>query len=156
MIGTCGFSYAEWRGGFYPPGMPTARWLGFYAENFEALELDGSFYRAPSASVIHGWADVLPDRFALALKVPRAITHEARLAGEEAVGFLRVFAGSLAPLGDRLLAVVLQLPPSLRASEGRERLARLLGTRPAGLPVVVEVRHASWHEDWLPDLLGVG
>jgi uncharacterized protein YecE (DUF72 family) len=153
MIGTCGFSYQEWRGGFYPPGLPASDWLGFYARNFDAIELDGSFYRPPARAVVAGWAAALPERFAMALKVPRAITHEARLSGEPAAAMLRAFAASLAPLGDRLLAVLLQLPPSLSAREGREPLARLLGTRPAGLPVVVEVRHPSWHAAWLPDLL---
>jgi uncharacterized protein YecE (DUF72 family) len=99
------------------------------------------------------WADSLPDRFAVAAKVPRAVTHEARLEGEPAAGMLRAFADALDPFGDRLLAVVLQLPPSLDAGEGRERLARLLGTRPEGLPVVVEVRHRSWDRPWLPELL---
>jgi uncharacterized protein YecE (DUF72 family) len=85
--------------------------------------------------------------------VPRAITHEARLEGAAAAGMLRAFAHALGPFGDRLLAAVLQLPPSLDAGEGRDRLARLLGGRPDGLPVVVEVRHRSWDRPWLPELL---
>jgi len=153
VVGTCGFSYQEWRGHFYPPELPQGEWLRFYAEVFEGVELDGTFYRPPERAVVASWAAALPDRFALAAKVPRAITHEARLEGEAAAAMLRAFARSLDPLGDRLLAVVLQLPPSLDAGEGRERLARLLGTRPAGLPVVVEVRHRSWDRPWLADLV---
>jgi uncharacterized protein YecE (DUF72 family) len=157
MIGTCGFSYPEWRGRFYPPELAQGGWLGFYAQSFEALELDSTFYRPPDRAVVAGWADALPETFALAAKVPRAITHEARLAGDEAVGMLHAFAASLAPLGDRLLAVLLQLPPSLSADEGERRLERLLASRPSWLPVVVEVRHPSWyepHEDpWLAGLL---
>jgi uncharacterized protein YecE (DUF72 family) len=102
---------------------------------------------------VAAWAAVLPERYAVAAKVPRAVTHEARLRGEAAAAMLRVFAATLAPFGDRLLAAVLQLPPSLDAGEGRERLGRLLGTRPAGLPVVVEVRHRSWDRPWLGELL---
>jgi uncharacterized protein YecE (DUF72 family) len=154
LVGTCGFAYQEWRGRFYPPELPAGEWLRFYARCFDALELDGTFYRPPERSVVAGWADELPERFAIAAKVPRAITHEARLEGEEAAGMLRAFAASLAPLGDRLLAVLLQLPPSLEAGEGRERLERLLATRPEGLPVVVEVRHPSWYGDWLAELVG--
>src|SRR6266511_1640774 len=130
VVGTCGFSYQEWRGHFYPPELPQGEWLRFYAEVFEGVELDGTFYRPPERAVVASWAAALPDRFALAAKVPRAITHEARLEGEAAAAMLRAFARSLDSLGDRLLAVVLQLPPSLDAGEGRERLARLLGTRP--------------------------
>ena len=113
VVGTCGFSYLEWRGRFYPPELPQTEWLRFYAQVFEAVELDGTFYRPPERSVVAAWAAALPDRFALAAKVPRAITHEARLEDEPAAAMLRAFARSLEPLGDRLLAVVLQLPPSL-------------------------------------------
>jgi uncharacterized protein YecE (DUF72 family) len=153
VVGTCGFGYPEWRGRFYPPELGPGGWLGFYAQVFEGLELDGTFYRPPERAQVAVWAEALPDRFAVAAKVPRAITHEARLEGEAAAGMLRAFARALDPLGDRLLAVVLQLPPSLDAGEGRDRLARLLHTRPDGLPVVVEVRHRSWDRPWLPGLL---
>lgn len=153
VVGTCGFGYPEWRGRFYPPELPPASWLGFYAQVFEAVELDGTFYRPPEPAQVAVWAEALPERFAVSAKVPRAVTHEARLQGEAAAATLRAFARALGPLGDRLLAVVLQLPPSLDAAEGRQRLARLLGDRPAGLPVVVEVRHRSWDRPWLPGLL---
>jgi uncharacterized protein YecE (DUF72 family) len=153
VVGTCGFAYPEWRGRFYPPELGPGEWLGFYAQVFEALELDGTFYRPPEAAQVAVWAETLPDRFAVAAKVPRAITHEARLEGEAAAGMLRELARALGHLGDRLLAAVLQLPPSLDAGEGRDRLARLLGGRPDGLPVVVEVRHRSWDRPWLPELL---
>ena len=153
VVGTCGFGYPEWRGRFYPPELGPGEWLGFYAQVFEAVELDGTFYRPPEPSQVAVWAEALPDRFAVAAKVPRAITHEARLEGEPAAVMLRAFARALGPLGDRLLAVVLQLPPSLDADEGRDRLARLLEGRPDGLPVVVEVRHRSWDRPWLPELL---
>jgi len=153
VVGTCGFGYPEWRGRFYPPELGPGEWLGFYAQVFEAVELDGTFYRPPEAAQVAVWAEALPDRFAVAAKVPRAITHEARLEGEAAAGMLRAFARALGPLGDRLLAVVLQLPPSLDADEGRDRLARLLEGRPDGLPVVVEVRHRSWDRPWLAELL---
>jgi uncharacterized protein YecE (DUF72 family) len=156
VVGTCGFGYPEWRGRFYPPELASGEWLGFYARVFEAVELDGTFYRPPEQAQVAVWAEALPDRFAVAAKTPRALTHEARLEGEAAAGMLRAFARALDPLGDRLLAVVLQLPPSLDANEGRERLARLLGTRPGGLPVVVEVRHRSWDQPWLPELLQAG
>jgi uncharacterized protein YecE (DUF72 family) len=153
VVGTCGFSYQEWRGRFYPPELPQTEWLRFYARVFEGVELDGTFYRPPETSVVASWAAALPACFALAAKVPRTVTHEARLEGEAAAAMLRAFARSLEPLGDRLLAVVLQLPPSLDADEGRERLARLLATRPAALPVVVEVRHHSWDRPWLAELV---
>jgi uncharacterized protein YecE (DUF72 family) len=153
VVGTCGFGYPEWRGQFYPPDLPTSEFLGFYAQVFEGVELDGTFYRPPDRSTVASWAAALPNEFAVAAKVPRAITHEARLEGGAAAAMLLVFARALEPLGDRLLAVLLQLPPSLGADEGRERLARLLGGRPKDLPVAVEFRHRSWDRPWLPELL---
>ena len=153
VVGTCGFGYQEWRGRFYPPELPPSGWLAFYAQVFDAVELDGTFYRPPERAQVAAWAAALPERFAVAAKVPRAVTHEARLRGEPAAAMLRAFAAACEPFGDRLLAAVLQLPPSLAAAEGREPLARLLGGRPAGLPVVVEVRHRSWAEPWLAELL---
>jgi uncharacterized protein YecE (DUF72 family) len=153
VVGTCGFAYPEWRGQFYPPELAPSEWLGFYAQVFEAVELDGTFYRSPEPAVVAGWAAALPACYAVSAKVPRTITHEARLQGEAAAAMLRGFAAALAPLDDRLLAVVLQLPPSLHAGEGREPLARLLGGRPPGLPVVVEFRHRSWDRPWLRPLL---
>jgi uncharacterized protein YecE (DUF72 family) len=153
VVGTCGFGYPEWRGLFYPPELAASEFLGFYAKVFDGVELDGTFYRPPDRSTVAAWAAALPDEFAVSAKAPRAITHEARLEGEAAAAMLLVFARALEPLGDRLLAVVLQLPPSLGAGEGRERLARLLGTRPKGLPVVVELRHRSWDRPWLRGLL---
>jgi uncharacterized protein YecE (DUF72 family) len=153
VVGTCGFAYPEWRGQFYPPELAPSEWLGFYAQVFEAVELDGTFYRSPEPAVVAGWAAALPACYAVSAKVPRTVTHEARLQGEAAAAMLGGFAAALAPLGDRLLAVVLQLPPSLHAGEGREPLARLLGGRPPGLPVVVEFRHRSWDRPWLRPLL---
>jgi uncharacterized protein YecE (DUF72 family) len=153
VVGTCGFSYQEWRGRFYPPELATSEMLGFYAQVFEAVELDGTFYRPPERSVVAGWAAALPEKFAVSAKVPRAITHEARLQGEAAAAMLAAFARALEPLGDRLLAALFQLPPSLDAGEGRDRLVRLLDTRPAGLPVAVEFRHRSWDQPWLAGLL---
>ena len=79
VVGTCGFGYQEWRGRFYPPELAATEWLGFYARVFEAVELDGTFYRPPERSVVAAWAAALPEKFALSAKVPRAITHEAAL-----------------------------------------------------------------------------
>ena len=152
VVGTCGFSHPAWRGRFYPPDLPQRDWLAFYARVFRGVELDATFYRLPQPQVVAGWAERLPERFGVAVKAPQAITHEARLA-EPAAALLREFARALEPLGDRLLAVLLQLPPSLGADEGRERLAALLDRRPAGLPVAVEVRHRSWDRPWLGRLL---
>ena len=78
-IGTSGYSYAEWRGSFYPADLPTSRMLAYYAERFSTVEINNTFYRLPSEKILAGWADQTPSGFALTLKAPRRITHEARL-----------------------------------------------------------------------------
>src|SRR5512132_4220581 len=117
VVGTCGFGYPEWRGRFYPPELPPASWLGFYAQVFEAVELDGTFYRPPEPAQVAVWAEALPERFAVPAKVPRAVTHEARLQGEAAAAMLRAFARALGPLGDRRATPTIGRPVRDRAAD---------------------------------------
>lgn len=75
-IGTCGWSYKDWVGFFYPQRLKPADFLPYYAERFPVVEVDSTFYRSPSKSMVQGWRDKTPDGFAFALKVPQTITHE--------------------------------------------------------------------------------
>src|SRR5258705_1274200 len=98
-LGTQGWSYPDWIGSFYPPGSRQEDYLPFYAEVFDTVELDTTFYHPPKPSVVRSWARHTPETFRFAAKVPQAITHTARLAsvGEQ----LQEFARALEPLGDR-------------------------------------------------------
>ena len=125
VVGTCGFGYPEWRGRFYPPELGPGEWLGFYAQVFEAVELDGTFYRPPEPAQVAVWAEALPDRFAVSAKVPRAITHEVRLEGEAAAAVLAAFARSLEPFGDRRATPVIGRPVRDRSAD-LDRWAALL------------------------------
>jgi hypothetical protein len=78
-VGTSGWSYPNWRGLFYPPGVKPADRLGFCARQFTTMELNASFYRLPRPAVIERWAAVTPPGFLFAVKAWRAITHERRL-----------------------------------------------------------------------------
>ena len=73
--GTSGFSYAPWRGAFYPADLPAKRWLAYYAERLPAVEINNTFYRLPKASVLAGWAEQVPEDFRFAVKASRRITH---------------------------------------------------------------------------------
>ena len=79
LIGTSGFSYPAWRGGFYPEKLPESKMLGHYAGIFRAVEINNSFYRMPTAEVLGRWAGETPPEFRFALKSPRRITHDKRL-----------------------------------------------------------------------------
>ena len=147
--GTSGFSYKEWKGSFYPEKLPAKQMLGYYAERLPAVEINNTFYRMPKASVLESWAEQVPEGFRFALKASRRITHFKRLkdAGDE-TGYV---LGTAAALGERLGAVLFQLPPNLRCD--LPRLEAFLEHVPEGTPAVFEFRHESWQEDGVLEAL---
>jgi len=143
MTGTSGFSYAAWRGSFYPKKLPQAEMLAFYAGKLGAVEINSTFYRLPNASLLERWAAATPGSFRFAVKSPRGITHMRRLAGADD-GVARL-ADRVGALGDRLGPILFQLPATLRKDVGV--LAAFLATLPAGLRAAFEFRHESWLAD---------
>src|ERR1700674_5795821 len=75
-IGTSAFTAAGWEGSFYPPGTKSADYLTYYATRFNSVEVDSTFYRAPSKATVQGWVKKTPDGFIFAAKIPQVITHE--------------------------------------------------------------------------------
>lgn len=143
-VGTSGWSYPAWRTGFYA-GVPRCRWLAHCAERFTSLEVNATFYRLPKPETVAGWRDQTPEGFAFAVKGHRLITHVRRLADVDAP--LARFRAALAPLGDRLAAVLWQLPPTLHRDLV---LLRDFSSRLTAWPEVrhaLEFRHESWFED---------
>ena len=143
-LGTQGWSYPDWNGVFYPPGSKQEDRLPFYAEIFDTVELDTTFYHAPKATIARSWARHTPAGFRFAAKLPRAITHEALLrdAGPALADFVR----ALEPLGDKLGPVLAQMPAEFtRDGDSVRHLDTFLASRPAALRLAVEFRHASWH-----------
>jgi uncharacterized protein YecE (DUF72 family) len=145
-LGCSGWAYDDWVGPFYPPGTPPGEFLERYARVFRTVEVDSSFYRAPTPFLLKRWADRTPDGFRFALKVPRDVTHERTAAGDEV---LSRFLSSLAILRDRgkLGPIVLQFPASFRAERGAPLLERLLTSIPREIALAVELRHRSWWTD---------
>ncbi len=139
-VGTSGFSYAEWKGPFYPEDLAPSQMLGYYAERLPAVEINNTFYRLPRRSVLEGWAGQVPEAFRFALKASRRITHHKRLedAGDETGYLLDVTRA----LGERLGVILFQLPPNLKVD--LERFDRFLELLPAGTRSAFEFRHASW------------
>lgn len=142
-IGTSGYNYPEWRGTFYPEKFPAARMLAYYAERFDTVEVNYTFYRMPTETLLEGWAQGTPDGFTFTLKAPRRITHDARLQRCEELtqAFVRI-AGTLGP---KLGVLLFQLPPNLRRNDAA--LAAFLETLPAGTRAAFEFRHESWHDE---------
>jgi len=148
LIGTCGWQYRHWRGGLYPPALPSARWLGHYAERFATVEIDSAFYRLPERSAFEHWAEAVPPGFVFATKASRYLTHIRRLTdpAEPVARLLKRSEG----LGPALGPVLLQLPPTLRADA--DRLDATLASFPPHVRVAVEPRHDSW---WQPEVRAV-
>ncbi len=146
FAGTSGWQYRDWRGVFYPEGLPAARWLEHYAGAFPTVENNGTFYRLAAPETFADWRARTPDGFLMAIKASRYLTHIRRLRDPaEPVGRLMAAADRL---GDRLGPVLLQLPPTMRADVaalddclvqfqargGRPAPGSAPGPAPAGVP----------------------
>lgn len=154
-VGCSGWVYRHWRGGFYPEELPQTRWFHHYAERFDTVEINASFYRLPLAKTFDGWRGKAPPGFRYAVKVNRFITHSKKLLGCEEP--LAEFIALARRLGPALGPLLYQLPPSLHRND--ERLAPFLALLPPDLEHVVEFRHASWYSEEVLTLLdrhGVG
>jgi uncharacterized protein YecE (DUF72 family) len=143
LAGTCGFAYREWRGAFYPALLRPSRMLEEYARRLPAVEIDETFYRPPDPGTLARWYRAAPPGFRFALKAPREITHERRLAGIE--GPVRAFLAAAAELEEKLGPVLFQLPPTLERD--LPALRDLLAVVPRGGRFAVELRHPSWRDD---------
>jgi uncharacterized protein YecE (DUF72 family) len=116
-----------------------------YASRFDGVEINSSFYRPHRVSTYQRWAGDVPDHFRFAVKMPKTITHEARLRNVDEP--LQRFLGEIAGLGAKLGPVLIQLPPSLRydPADVRSFVERLRASFDGD--VVCEPRHASWFTD---------
>ena len=142
-VGTSGYNYPEWRGSFYPSGLRAAAMLPYYAERFETVEINATFYRMPTAAALTGWGAATPPGFVFTLKAPQRITHMRRLRDIDEP--LRVLCDTARVLGDKLGPLFFQLPPNFKKDTGR--LHDVLAQMPSDLRCAFEFRHASWFAD---------
>lgn len=145
--GTSGFSYASWRGTFYPPGLPAARMLEHYAGRLNGVELNGTFYRTPAEGALSGWVARTPPEFRFCPKAHRALTYSA--AGFDKAAVARDLTHRLEPLAPRLGPLLLQFPPV------RQLDLALLESLLSALarPVAAEFRHESWFTPAVAEVL---
>jgi len=142
-VGTSGYNYPEWKGSFYPSDLAAAKMLPYYAARFPTVEINYTFYRMPTEKLVSGWAAQTPSPYQLTLKAPRRITHDSRLkgAGDSVARFCEVAA----TLGDKLGALLFQLPPFLR--KDLALLDGFLTDLPAAVRGAFEFRHISWLDE---------
>jgi uncharacterized protein YecE (DUF72 family) len=143
FIGTSGYSYKEWKGSFYPKDLRADDMLAFYAQHFAAVEINGSFYRLPTADTVKAWTKQVPEQFQFVLKSPQTITHFKRL--KEPKTTLKPFLQIAAHLKERRGPLYFQLPGNFKKDLPRLE-AFLVALKKSG-PVTFEFRHASWFDD---------
>lgn len=154
-IGTSGWEYAHWQGAFYPRELSRDRWLEYYTERFDTVELNASFYRLPLRATFERWARRVPDVFVFAVKGSRYLTHVKRLK-EPTEPLARLWSRADA-LGSHLGPVLYQFPP--RWKPNPDRLSAFLAAVPPRRPQVIEIRDARWYRDELVESIaaaGVG
>jgi uncharacterized protein YecE (DUF72 family) len=142
-IGTSGYNYPEWKGNFYPADLPAAKMLPYYAGKFPTVEINYTFYRMPTEKLVDGWAVQTPSPYRITLKAPRRITHDSRLknSGPLTTAFCQVAAS----LGDKLGALLFQLPPNLK--KDLPLFDAFLSDLPPKVCAAFEFRHVSWLDE---------
>jgi uncharacterized protein YecE (DUF72 family) len=141
-VGTSGFVYAHWRGVLYPAGLAQRLWLERYAQVFDTVELNATFYRLPSPEAVDRWREGSPPGFTFAVKGSRYLTHMKRLL--DAGPGLRRFWRPVSHLAEKLGPVLWQLPPQLAPDPAR--LDRFLSRLPPALHAV-EFRDPAWYTE---------
>jgi uncharacterized protein YecE (DUF72 family) len=149
-IGCSGWNYEDWKGLVYPSGEPARRWLELYAQRFDTVEINATFYRLPERKIVTRWAEQTPARFCFAVKASRYLTHVKRLR-DLRPGLERLYE-RIEPLHDarKLGPLLWQLPPRFRRDD--DRLGDALAALPRGRHAL-EFRDESWFADGVYELL---
>jgi uncharacterized protein YecE (DUF72 family) len=142
-IGTSGWVYGDWRGRFYPKGIPQRRWLEFYAGHFDTVELNATTYRLPKQHQIAAWCRAVPPSFVYTVKLSRLITHRKTLP-PRVDEFIENYMHRAACFeAGKVAQILVQFPPYLERDDSY--LSRFLDKLPSDHRYVVEFRHESWH-----------
>lgn len=148
-VGTSGWSYDHWEGCFYPANVPKSRWLNHYLNYFDTVELNASFYRLPKRTSFGNWYNKTPEGFLWSVKANRYITHIKKL--EEPAETLERFYESVSALGEKLGAILFQLPPSL--SFQPLTLDNFCKSLKSEYRSSLEVKHPSWIDEEMFNIL---
>ncbi|CAN5682727.1 DUF72 domain-containing protein [soil metagenome] len=140
FVGTSGFSFAGWKGTFYPAKTTGKAMLSHYGTKLDTVEINNTFYKLPTEAILKGWSNDVPAHFRFSVKAQRYLTHSLKLLrAKDAMTQLYALLGSL---GERLGPLLVLVPPFLE--KDMPRLEEFLEAVPRGRDVAVEFRHASW------------
>jgi uncharacterized protein YecE (DUF72 family) len=148
-VGTSGYNYPEWKGSFYPEDLPPKKMLPYYAARFPTVEINYTFYRMPSEKLVGGWDAQTPAPYKLTLKAPRRITHDSRL--KNCGPLVKSFCSVAGTLGEKLGALLFQLPPSLKKDVSI--FEAFLEELPPRACAAFEFRHRSWLDEEIAERL---
>ena len=146
-LGTSAFTAAGWDGSFYPEGMKPADYLTYYATKFDTVEVDSTFYRTPSATIVRGWYEKTPKGFIFAAKVPQVITHEKVLKDCETE--IKTFLTTMENLGEKLGPLLFQFGyfnknAFIGVNDFLARLVPFMKKFPKDQKFAVEIRNKNW------------
>jgi uncharacterized protein YecE (DUF72 family) len=156
LLGTSAWTADGWVGSFYPPRAKPQDFLPIYAERFQTVEIDSTFYRIPTTKMVEQWRERTPDGFVYAAKIPQTITHEKVLVDAE--DELKAFVKVMDILGDKLGPLLFQFP-YFNKQKFRgvgfflERLEPWLDKLPKGYQWTVVVRNKNWLSEKLYSVL---
>ena len=148
-MGCSGFYYDHWRGKFYPEKLAKIRWLNFYTQFFNSLEVNNTFYRYPSQKLLEGWYIKTPDNFRFVVKANRIITHLHKFKATEQ--YTANFYKLLHLLREKLLCVLFQLPPMVH--KNMDLLQTIADQLDSSVMNVLEFRHESWWDQEVYDFM---
>lgn len=154
-VGVGGWTFAPWRGAFYPDGLPHKRELEFAASKLTSIEVNGTFYRGQTAKTFAGWAAAAPEGFVFSLKAPRfAVSRKVLAEGGESIA--KFFTTGIEALGDKLGPILWQFADT--KAFDRDDIAKFLDLLPEThggrrLRHVLEPRHASFADPAFLDLM---
>ncbi len=149
--GTSGWTYKHWKGNFYPEKLAQKNWFAYYVQNFNAVEINATFYRKFRDEVYIRWKEATPENFRFVLKVPRSITHEKLLQATQID--IQLFCRQALLLGEKLGCVLLQLAP--RTPYDLKLFEHAIESFDNRLKVAVEFRNKIWLNDAVKKILTI-
>ncbi len=150
-IGASGFSYADWVGPFYPPGTRRGDFLSYYAQHFQALEINYTYYRMPTAATMNQILEKAGKQMRFSVKLTDLFTHRRCFLRQDVLDF----AAAMAPLAEagQLTCLLAQFPSSFQPTRANWTIFKQLLEQFSAFPMVVEFRRAEWATtrlfDWL-------
>jgi uncharacterized protein YecE (DUF72 family) len=143
FLGCSGFYYNHWRGRFYPEKLAKTKWLEYYADYFNTLEVNNTFYRYPTEKLLNGWYQKTPSNFRFTLKANRAITHTRKFHSTEEL--TATFYKLAFLLQEKLLCILFQMPPFIH--KNMQLLKKIAFQMDPKVTNVLEFRHKSWWDN---------